>query len=121
MKRIDGVYAWNVPTAEYDRVRQAFNAQEDVDGIVAVNNPPGFYNTTGRSAIVIPYGDEQVLRAAVEDYGVEWVVLDRNHPAALQSLYQNPDEIAWLESRVNVEGFDPERPLRILKVIGGPD
>ena len=36
--------------------------------IVMVRNPPGYYLMTGRSAIVIPYGDENSLLDAARQF-----------------------------------------------------
>jgi len=65
--------------------------------IVAVNNPPGFFLAAGRGAVAIPNGPPDTLRAVVERYGVDWVVVDANVPAALSDLYARPDSLGWLD------------------------
>lgn len=121
VRMVDGIFSWNLPTAEYQLVGEELARLDSGDGLVAINNPPGFFNVTDRAAIVIPNGDEQVLRAALTEFGVQWVVLDRNHPIGLQAIYENPEQVQWLQERAVVAGFDLDRPLRIFEVIGGPD
>lgn len=59
--------------------------------LVMLNNPPGFYVASGRSAVVIPNGDVLELLAAAKRYGVSFLVLDSNHPKELSSLFENPE------------------------------
>jgi hypothetical protein len=61
------------------------------DAVFVVNNPPGFYLATSRSAIVIPDGDEQSLLAAARRFGAGYLVLDENNPK-LAGLYQSDSE-----------------------------
>ena len=61
------------------------------DAVFVVNNPPGFYLATSRSAIVIPDGDEQRLLAAARRFGAGYLVLDENNPK-LAGLYQADSE-----------------------------
>jgi hypothetical protein len=63
---------------------------------VAVGDPPGFYLATGAPSVAIPNGDEAVLRRVAEAYGVEWAVLEADHPAGLDELYASPGERTWL-------------------------
>jgi hypothetical protein len=57
---------------------------------VLVNNPPSYFATTGRSAIVIPNGDLGVLSDLNDIYHPQFLILEFNHPKALDDLYQNP-------------------------------
>lgn len=56
----------------------------------AVNNPPGFWLATGHEAVVIPDGNLDTLEQVVEDFRVNWLILDRNHPEGLEPLYESP-------------------------------
>lgn len=58
------------------------------DAIVLVNNPPGFFLSTGRQSIVIPDGGEENLLAVAEQYGANYLVLDGNNPKLID-LYQS--------------------------------
>jgi len=52
-----------------------------------VANPPAFWYHTGCPAVAVPNGDVEVLLAVADRYGVRYVLLDRNRPAALAGLY----------------------------------
>jgi hypothetical protein len=81
---------------------------------VAVNNPPGYWVATGSSAIVIPAGGPESLRDVLHRYGVEWVILDANHPVELRELYEG--EIPpWLEPIGELEARDGSM-LRIYRL-----
>lgn len=60
------------------------------DDIVLVNDPPSYYSASGRAAIVIPNGDEEILFAVVQRYKPGFVLLESNHSAGLADLYANP-------------------------------
>jgi hypothetical protein len=72
--------------------------REGVDGaVVAINNPPGFYSISRLPSVVIPDGDEEVLRQVVETFSVDWLLLDSNYPQGLGTLYQDPNKVEWLK------------------------
>ncbi len=60
--------------------------------IVIVRNAPGYYLATGRSAISIPYGGEQAILEAADQFNAYYLVLE---PEAvldpLKDLFQNPE------------------------------
>lgn len=59
--------------------------------VVIVRNPVGYYTTTGRSAIMIPYGGEQTLLALSEQFGARYFILEPK--AALpqvKDLFETP-------------------------------
>jgi len=51
------------------------NGAEAAD-VVMVRNPPGYYLMTGRSAIVIPYGDESSLLAVAARFHARFVAIE---------------------------------------------
>jgi len=59
--------------------------------VTMIRNPPGYYMETGRSAIMVPTGDESTLLAVAERYHARFLVLDK---AALYEkylkIYRNP-------------------------------
>jgi hypothetical protein len=89
-----GVYAASVQVPAWQRVDRVY---EEVDrwlvergaaqGNVMVANPPAFWYYTGRPAVVVPSGGVDDLLAAVERYGVRYVLLDQNRPTPLAALY----------------------------------
>jgi hypothetical protein len=87
---------WSANERVYEEVAIWFE-NEGVDrAVVAVNNPPGFFAQSNLQAVVIPDGDEAVLRQVVEVFKVDWVLLDSNNPG-LNSIYENPKSFDWLE------------------------
>jgi hypothetical protein len=73
--------------------------------LVMVNNPPGYYLATGRSSVVIPYGDETMLFGAAKKYKIQYLVLDQNNGGHLPRLYLEPGSYPGLRFLTNVEGM----------------
>jgi hypothetical protein len=99
----------------YEAVGVALD-EEGRSGVVAVNDPPGFYLATGWEAVVIPHGPESSLREVVARYGVEWVVLEVNHPQGLAELYRRPSSRSWL-SEPTVVSDAAGLPVYLLRVV----
>jgi hypothetical protein len=60
---------------------------------VIVLNPPGYYVTTGRSAIVIPFGDQSTLWTVAKRYNAAYVVIEPNSKFKdIKYLYEHPGE-----------------------------
>jgi hypothetical protein len=87
---------WISADQTYQKIERRFFMQVDPMDRVAVNNPPGFYKAAGLQAVVIPDGDPSLLKEVLHRYQVDWLVLDRNHPAGLKNLYDNPESLDWL-------------------------
>lgn len=80
----------NYPAAE--RFLAAHGIQ--ADDVVIVANAPAYYLETGRSAISIPYGGVEAIRAAAEQFGAYYLVLEPQ--AALpqiKSLMETPQSV----------------------------
>lgn len=82
-----------------------------LDGLVMINNPPGFYVSTGRSSIVIPSGGISEIIQAAQSFGVEVVVLETNHPPSLDSIYREPHSAAGLEFILSQDGIQYYRVI----------
>ncbi len=79
--------------ANYPVVEQFLldNGMQDTD-IVIVRNAPGYYLATGRSAISIPYGGEEPILAAANQFDAGYLVLEpAGVLAPIQDLFQNPE------------------------------
>mgnify|MGYP001113233386 CR=1 FL=1 len=64
----------------------------DERAIVMVNNPPGYYVAAERPAVVVPYGDLQVVMQAASRYGARYLILEDNYSTGkLAGIYQNPE------------------------------
>lgn len=58
---------------------------------VIVTNPPGYYLQSGRSAIVLPYGSEEVILQAARTFGAGYLILEEHGTfEAIQDLYDHP-------------------------------
>ncbi len=66
------------------------NLTADLPSNAAVmsNNPPALWVATGHPGVPPVNGDVPALLAAVDQYGVDYVLLDTNIPAGLLPLYQ---------------------------------
>jgi hypothetical protein len=88
---------WNLETQTYvDLEAHLASLGSEPEDVVMVNNPPAYYAANGRSAIVIPDGEEDTLLAVVERYQPDWVLLEFNHPAGLEDLYKTPHDLPGL-------------------------
>lgn len=97
--------AWGAVGQSYQRVGARLEQLDDPVRVVAVNNPPGYWNATGQPAVVIPNGGVEDLARVAEAFKVGWVVLEANHPQALRDWYQQPRD---LDGFVFVETIDPD-------------
>lgn len=93
----EGQSGWGASQREYRAIAQRLTALDPQAGMVSVNNPPGWYIASDVPAVVLPNGDADALRRVVDRFEVDWVILERNHPAGLNSLYAAPHSIPWLE------------------------
>jgi hypothetical protein len=60
--------------------------------VVIVRNPPGYYVRTGRSAILLPYGDVSTVLTVADQYSAKYLVLEKtNSLGDMQALYDNPN------------------------------
>ena len=106
---------WNQADAVYATIGERLGGQSSV--VVMVNDPPGYVYHTGQPAIAIPNGDVDTLLAAARRYGVTWVALDANRPAALAGLYDQPSSDPRL---ILVQTFESGgKPVYLFRVRGG--
>jgi hypothetical protein len=96
---------WLYVDVTYERVGQWLDAHHiPTDVVCMVNNPPGFYYHTGRSSVVVPNGNVDILLTAADYYDVKYLVLDRNHPTDLADLYRGKVHHAQLVPLAAWEG-----------------
>ena len=106
---------WMGPKRTYDAAAETLSELNPDYGIVAINNPPGFYVSSKKGSVVIPYGGETELHQVVDRFAVEWVVLDLNHPEGLADLYQGRAKVPWLEEKATLLDHNNE-PVLIFEV-----
>jgi len=96
---------WDQPAMNYLRVESALRDYGAAVGDrVLVNNPPGYYLASGRTALVVPNGSEQTLLGVARRYGVRFLLLEHDHPRGLERLYRAPDTQAGLKYLFEVNG-----------------
>lgn len=95
------VAAWNESTGTYSAIERLLVQNGAQAGEpVLVNDPPGYWlASSGRPAIVVPYGDPSMLIAAASQYGAKYLVLGDHDPWQLLDIYLNrfsEDQIMYL-------------------------
>jgi len=76
---------WRSADAVYLKVGAWLDERSVPDSaVVMVGNPPAFWYHNHRPAVVVPNDDVETLLEVVDRYGVSYVLLDRNRPAALK-------------------------------------
>lgn len=83
---------WATEDGVYASVEEKFieNGISPEVGVI-VRNPPGYYISSGRPAIALPYGDESVILEVAERYGAGLLVLEGSGTFDwIQELYDNP-------------------------------
>lgn len=95
---------------EVDRELVRLGAERQA--IVVVNNPPGYFVATGRSAIVIPNGGEEDTLAAARTFGADFLILEENTVEGLTQLYLNPENRNNLIHLATIESTQIFRILR---------
>lgn len=82
---------WAQYWGDYQQVdRELARLGADARDRVMVNNPPGYFNANQRSAVMIPDGDERVVRLAAQKFDVQYLILDENPVDSLVGRYLQP-------------------------------
>jgi len=81
--------AWNQSARVYRGVEEQLQelgaAQQ---AAVMVNDPAGYYAQNRRKAVVVPAGGLEGLQQAARQYEIDYLILEENHPRALERYYQ---------------------------------
>jgi 4-amino-4-deoxy-L-arabinose transferase-like glycosyltransferase len=77
--------AWNGAAARFREIA----ARIPMEAVVMSNNPPGFWTATGRPGVPLVNGDDAALAAVIEQFDVQYILLDTNFVAGMQALYEN--------------------------------
>ena len=73
---------------------EAFLKENGITGndVVIVRNAPGYYLETGRSALPIPYGDEDTVLHVARQFQAYYLVLEESAVLdPMKDLYENPN------------------------------
>jgi hypothetical protein len=97
--------SWGESTRQYSQLEQGIRlAAIEGKEIVLVNNAPGYFVATGRSAISIPDGDLQTALLVAKRYGATLLILEKNHPPGLDELFQFPADHAGIDYLTTIDG-----------------
>jgi len=91
--------AWNQRDQVYADMAAWLDENAPPKATVMVGNPPGFYYFSHRPGVVVPNEDIDTVLQACDRYGVDFVILDQNHPHLLREIYSG-------------EASHPRLPLR---------
>jgi hypothetical protein len=87
--------AWRGADTLYKEVDRWLTNQDAPGARVMVNNPPAFWYHTERESVVVPNEDVHGLVQVAERYDVDYVLIEKDHPAPLSRLWagtgSNPD------------------------------
>jgi hypothetical protein len=109
---------WGQASAAYPSAVAPISSGGNPKDVVAVNNPPALWLASNHPSVVIPDGDPLALERVVRDFGVRWVVLEKNHPPGLDQLYEDPSGLPWL-ALVGTAQDAFAQPVYTLRVVDG--
>ncbi len=103
--------AWNCPSERYASLDETLlELGAPADAIVMINNPPGYFASTGRPSIVIPDGNVETSLMVAERYQATYLLLEYNHPTGLDQLYTDPIDLPGLRYLLS------DRDIHIFKI-----
>jgi hypothetical protein len=77
--------------AAYSHLVEWLETEGQTGAVVMVGDPPGYWYHGGGPSIVVPNEPVEIALAVADRYGARYLVLDRNRPAPLASLYKGAD------------------------------
>ncbi len=83
---------WAQDDAVYAEVEGMFQESGiSPNDVVIVRNPPGYFISSGRSAVALPFGDESTILAVAKKFDARYLVLEEGGTYdAIQDLYETP-------------------------------
>lgn len=105
---------WNSADRYYPAIA-AWVSRQNPNAVVMVGNPPAYRYHGGGLSVIIPNENLETTLQAAAEYGVEFLVLDGNHPAPLAGLYHNPTSAARL-GLAQTFGRDSGSPIYVFRV-----
>ncbi|MBK9005359.1 MAG: hypothetical protein IPM31_00010 [Anaerolineae bacterium] len=84
---------WAQDDAVYAKVEEKFQESGiSPKDVVIVRNPPGYFISSGRAAVALPFGDEATILAVAEKFDARYLVLEKGGTYdAIQDLYDIPE------------------------------
>ncbi|MDE3090870.1 MAG: glycosyltransferase family 39 protein, partial [Chloroflexota bacterium] len=87
---------WNLRDSQYVEIARWLDQNARAEDSVMVSDPPSFYNSSHRSAIMFPTDNVATIFAAARRYGVRYLILESDHPDSLADLYNQHIPVAGL-------------------------
>ena len=81
--------AWNSADTLYATLVEWVSSR-DPDAVVMINNPPAYRYHGGGLSVVVPNENLAVTLQVARRYGVDYLILDPNHPVPLDQVYDQP-------------------------------
>jgi hypothetical protein len=101
----DTAPGWDQHIRTYAAVEEAIqDLTTNSEEIIITATPPAYTSITGRPSIAIPDGGIEPLLAVIERYDAKYVLLETNHPAALEELFEQPRNVGELKYFDTIEG-----------------
>lgn len=105
---------WNRADALYPAIA-AWVTQQNPAAIVMIGNPPAYRYHGGGLSVVVPNENIDIVLQAARQFEVEYLVLDYNHPAPLNPVYQQPQNQPNL-TLVQTFTDDSNNPIYIFEI-----
>jgi hypothetical protein len=88
---------WQAGAEEYASLNEELlNHGISPTASVMINNPPGFYLASGRTAVVVPNADINGVIALADQYDIDFLILDTHIVSALAPFYEAGESIDGL-------------------------
>ena len=88
--------AWNRADSTYPAIA-AWVAEQNPSAMVMIGNPPAYRYHGGGLSVVVPNNDIETVLQVMAEYGVDYLILDKNHPVPLDEIYDKPEVQADLQ------------------------
>lgn len=95
---------WRSRNLVYHEVGAWLQGKGRDEGPVMVNDAPAFYYFTHIPAVSIPNENLEVVIEAAQRYGVEYLLLEADHPSPLQAVYEGRYDDPRLEMQTTLTG-----------------
>lgn len=80
---------WNGADSSYPAIA-TWVMEQDSTATVMIGNPPAYRYHGGGLSVVVPNNDIKTVLQVMAEYDVDYLILDKNHPAPLADLYADP-------------------------------
>lgn len=95
---------WNSSNHKYQKIEDELRRLGlSDDDLVLINNPPGYWIASERSALSVPDGGVETLIKLANDFNVHYLVLEKDHPIGMNELYLSPSNFANFDKLSTVE------------------